>query len=114
MIQIDKATGTVAKDQLVRISSAHPKNRSEPDNAPKLREGIVKELTDAIKSRIANKPSTLILDKSGMSLNGVPIATYTSGTADLSQRILSDLNKRGASTNSPELTSSSNLQVAQP
>src|SRR6476620_5697990 len=41
-----------------------------------MREGIVKEITDVVMTKVRDNRMDLVFDKSGMSLNGVPVVMY--------------------------------------
>jgi serine/threonine protein kinase/Skp family chaperone for outer membrane proteins len=67
------------------------------EQALKMREGIVKEITAQIKS-LAGTVDNMIFDKSGMSLNGVPIVMFSPGGADMSSKVITALNQSQSSS----------------
>src|SRR5437879_11201875 len=48
------------------------RERQLQEQAMRMREGIVKEITDIVMDRVKTQSMDLVFDKSGMSLNGVP------------------------------------------
>ena len=78
----------------------------------RMREGIVKEITDAITTSTASGRPALILDKSGNSLNGVPLVLFNAGIPDFSDGIVAALNKATSAGAAPSLVSSTRLKVA--
>src|SRR5213075_3551559 len=48
------------------------RERQLQEQAMRMREGIVKEITDVVMERVKANNMDLVFDKSGMSLNGVP------------------------------------------
>jgi Skp family chaperone for outer membrane proteins len=57
-----------------------------------MREGIVKEITDAILKGVQQTPGALVVDISGLSMNGVPVVSYVSGVPDFSDDVIAGLN----------------------
>ena len=49
------------------------RERQLQEQALRMREGIVKEITDVVMEKVRANSLDLVFDKSGMSLNGVPI-----------------------------------------
>src|SRR5437660_7399959 len=52
------------------------RERQLQEQAMPMREGIVKEITDIVIDRVKSQNMDLVFDKSGMSLNGVPLVMY--------------------------------------
>src|SRR4029077_21117611 len=75
----------------------------------RVREGIVKEITDVVIEKVKTKSLDFVLDKSGMSINGVPVVMYAPDNVDFTNEIIDTLNKPGraaASTKKPAAASS--------
>src|SRR5881394_926281 len=53
------------------------RERQLQEQALRMREGIVKEITDVVMDRVKTQNVDLVFDKSGMSLNGVPLVMYS-------------------------------------
>ena len=49
------------------------RERQLQEQALRMREGIVKEITDVVMEKVKAQNLDLVFDKSGMSLNGVPL-----------------------------------------
>ena len=60
-----------------------------------MREGIVKEITDVVMTKVRDNKMDLVFDKSGMSLNGVPVVMYAPDSFDFTNDIMTVLNKPG-------------------
>ena len=61
----------------------------------RVREGIVKEITDVVIEKVKTKNLDFVLDKSGMSINGVPVVMYAPENVDFTNEIVDTLNKPG-------------------
>ena len=64
----------------------------------RMREGIVKEITDVVIEKVRTKSLDFVLDKSGMSINGVPVVLYAPENVDFTNEIIETLNKPGRAT----------------
>ena len=64
--------------------------------AMRMREGIVKEITDVVLERVKTNGMDLVFDKSGLSTNYVPLVLYSKDTADFTTEIITALNKKAA------------------
>ena len=53
------------------------RERQLQEQAMRMREGIVKEITDVVMEKVKANRMDLVFDKSGMSLNGVPVLMYS-------------------------------------
>jgi len=84
------------------------RERQLQEQAMRMREGIVKEITDIVMDKVKTNHMDLVLDRSGMSLNGVPVVMYAPDNVDFTSDIITVLNKPGRSTAiSTERTSAS-------
>ena len=61
----------------------------------RMREGIVKEITDVVMEKVKAKSLEFVLDKSGVSINGVPVVLYAPESVDFTNEIIETLNKPG-------------------
>jgi outer membrane protein len=75
-----------------------------------MREGIVKEITDVVMTKVRDNRMDLVFDKSGMSLNGVPVVMYAPDSFDFTNDIMTVLNKPGRAS-SVEKTSAGPSQA---
>lgn len=71
------------------------RERQLQEQALRMREGIVKEITDIVMDRVRSQNMDLVFDKSGMSLNGVPLVMYARDNYDFTNEVISALNKPG-------------------
>ncbi len=76
------------------------RERQLQEQALRMREGIVKEITDVVMDKVKANNMELVFDKSGMSLNGVPVLMYSRDNTDFTTDIISVLNKPGRATTS--------------
>src|SRR6201997_4051886 len=67
----------------------------------RVREGIVKEITDVVIEKVKTKSLDFVLDKSGMSINGVPVVMYAPDNVDFTNEIIDTLNKPGRAAAPP-------------
>jgi outer membrane protein len=65
--------------------------------AMRMREGIVKEITEVVLERVKTNGMDLVFDKSGLSQNFVPVLLYSKDSADFTTEIITALNKKAAS-----------------
>jgi outer membrane protein len=64
----------------------------------RMREGLVKEITDVVMEKVKAKSLDFVLDKSGISINGVPVVMYAPENVDFTNEIIDTLNKPGRAT----------------
>jgi Skp family chaperone for outer membrane proteins len=71
------------------------RERQLQEQALRMREGIVKEITDVVMERVKASKLDLVFDKSGNSLNGVPVVMYAPDSVDFTTDVIATLNKPG-------------------
>src|ERR1700724_3992012 len=71
------------------------RERQLQEQAMRMREGIVKEITDVVNEKVKANAPDLVFDKSGMSLNGVPLLMYSKENGDFTNDVVAVLNKPG-------------------
>jgi len=71
------------------------RERQLQEQALRMREGIVKEITDVVNARVKSQSLDLVFDKSGMSLNGVPLLLFSRDNIDFTTDVVTELNKPG-------------------
>jgi outer membrane protein len=71
------------------------RERQLQEQALRMREGIVKEITEVVMDRVKSQNLDLVFDKSGMSLNGVPLLLFSRDSVDFTTDIVTALNKPG-------------------
>ena len=93
------------------------RERQLQEQALRMREGIVKEITDIVMDRVKTQNMDLVFDKSGMSLNGVPLVMYSRDNYDFTNDVIATLNKPGRvspETKTTESTSTTSPAVRTP
>ncbi len=63
------------------------------DQAVRMRNDIVDEITKLVQEKVRTDSYDLVFDKSGQSLNGVPIVLFSRDNMDFSEDIIAALNK---------------------
>src|SRR5213075_1390860 len=76
------------------------RERQLQEQALRMREGIVKEITDVVMDKVKTNSLDLVFDKSGMSLNGLPLVMYSRDNYDFTNDVVTVLNKPGRATTS--------------
>jgi len=79
-----------------------------------MREGIVKEISDVVMDKVKTNNLDFVFDKSGMSLNGVPLLMYSRDNVDFTNDIITVLNKPGRSTASAEKPATTTAPAGSP
>jgi outer membrane protein len=71
------------------------RERQLQEQAMRMREGLVKEITDVVNEKVKANGLDLVFDRSGMSLNGVPLLMYSKENVDFTNDVVAVLNKPG-------------------
>ena len=94
------------------------RERQLQEQLMRIREGIVKEITDVVMERVKSNNLDLVFDKSGMSINGVPVLMYSHDNIDFTNDIITVLNKPGRvtapATRTSTTTSATPARAAKP
>ncbi|MBA2431338.1 MAG: OmpH family outer membrane protein [Chthoniobacterales bacterium] len=88
----DKITGIKNMEREIN-EFRQTRERQLQEQALRMREGIVKEITDVVMERVRANNLDLVFDKSGMSLNGVPLLMYSRDTVEFTNDVVTALNK---------------------
>src|SRR5438552_5918296 len=101
----DKKTGMAKErdDKIANIKSMEreisdfrqTRERQLQEQLMRMREGIVKEITDVVMEKVKANNLDLVFDKSGMSINGVPVLMYSHDNIDFTNDIIAVFNKPG-------------------
>src|SRR5436189_5934284 len=83
------------------------RERQLQEQLMRVREGIVKEITEVVMEKVKTNNLDLVFDKSGMSINGVPVVMYSHANVDFTYDVLVLLNKPGRATALTTKTSTS-------
>ena len=76
------------------------RERQLQEQLMRVREGIVKEITDVVMEKVKTNNMDLVFDKSGMSINGVSFLLYSHDNIDFTNDIIAVLNKPGRAASS--------------
>ena len=92
------------------------RERQLQEQLMRVREGIVKEITDVVMEKVKTNNMDLVFDKSGMSINGVPFLLYSHDNIDFTNDIITVLNKpgRAASSTAKATSSATPARAAKP
>src|SRR2546421_11901260 len=74
------------------------RERQLQEQAMRMRENIVKEITDVIMERVKSSNYDLVFDKSGPSMNGVNVVLHSKDSMDFTTDVITALNKKPATT----------------
>ena len=74
------------------------RERQLQEQAMRMRESIVKEITDVIMERVKSANYDLVFDKSGPSMNGVNVVLHSKDSMDFTTDVITALNKKPATT----------------
>ena len=74
------------------------RERQLQEQLMRVREGIVKEITEVVLEKVKANHLDLVLDKSGMSINGVPVLLFAPDNIDFTNDVVAVLNKPGRAT----------------
>src|SRR5437879_341061 len=125
-LSADKKTQTAKErdDKIAKIKSMEreisdfrqTRERQLQDQLMRMREGIVKEITDVVMEKVKTNNMDLVFDKSGMSINGVPFLLYSHDNIDFTNDIITVLNKpgRAASSTAKATSSATPARAAKP
>src|ERR1043166_3320436 len=74
------------------------RERQLQEQAMRMRENIVKEITDVIMEKVKGANYDLVLDTSGPSMNGVNIVLHSKDSFDFTTDVITALNKKPVTT----------------
>jgi outer membrane protein len=78
------------------------RERQLQEQAMRMRDNIVKEITDVIMERVKAANYDLVFDKSGQSVSSVPLIIHSKDNMDFTTEVITALNKRPAPTTTTE------------
>ena len=90
------------------------RERQLQEQALRMREGIVKEITEVVMDKVKTQNLDLVFDRSGMSLNGVPLLMFSRDNVDFTSDVVAVLNKPGRATSTEKSTSTSSSATTPP
>lgn len=74
------------------------RERQLQEQAMRMRENIVKEITDVIMERVKTNNYDIVFDKSGQSMNGVNVLMHAKDSMDFTTDVITALNKNPVTT----------------
>ena len=83
------------------------RERQLQEQLMRMREGIVKEITEVVMEKVKANNFDLVFDRSGTSLNGVPVLMFSHDNADFTNDVIAVLNRPGRATASAVKTGAS-------
>jgi outer membrane protein len=78
------------------------RERQLQEQAMRMREGIIKEITDIIMERVKTNNFDLVFDKSGPSMNGVQVLLHSKDNMDFTTDVITALNSKPGATTTTE------------
>ena len=90
------------------------RERQLQEQLMRVREGIVKEITDVVMEKVKANHFDLVFDRSGMSINGVPFLLYAPDNVDFTNDIITVLNKPGRAPSSTAKAAATPAKAAKP
>jgi outer membrane protein len=90
------------------------RERQLQEQLMRVREGIVKEITDVVMEKVKANHLELVFDKSGVSINGVPVLMYAPDNVDFTNDVIAVLNKPGRAAASTGKASPTPAKAAKP
>ena len=81
------------------------RERQLQEQALRMREGIVKEITDVLMEKVKAANYDFVFDKTGQSLSGVPVVMYSRDNVDMTTEVITALNKAKTTTTEKPATS---------
>jgi outer membrane protein len=101
-IRSEKATELQNMDREIREFQASREKQLQ-EQSVRMRAGIVDDINAVVSARVKAESYNLVFDKSGPSLNGVPIVLYAMDSYDFTDTVVTALNKtRGKDTSSSD------------
>src|SRR5215468_1702725 len=76
------------------------RERQLQEQLMRVREGIVKEISDVVMEKVKANNLDLVFDKSGLSVNGVPVLMFSHDNIDFTNDVIAVLNKPGRAASS--------------
>jgi outer membrane protein len=71
------------------------RERQLQEQLMRMREGIVKEITEVVLEKVKANNFDLVFDRSGTSMNGVPVLMFSHDNADFTNDVIAVLNRPG-------------------
>lgn len=103
-IRSDKAAEAQSIDRELR-EFGQTREKQLQEQSVRMRAAIVEEINNVVQAKVHSDNYDLVLDKSGPSLNGVPIVLYARESYDFTDTVVTALNKnKGSADVAPAAT----------
>ena len=99
----DKAVEAQNQDREIR-EFGQTREKQLQEQSVRMRAGIVEEINVVVKDKVKSDGYDLVFDKSGPSLNGVPIVLYSRDSYDFTAAVVTALNKNKGTAEVPAAT----------
>jgi outer membrane protein len=80
------------------------RERQLQEQAMRMRESIIKEITEIIMERVKTNNYDMVFDKSGPSMNGVQLVLHSKDSMDFTTDVITALNKKPVTADKPATT----------
>lgn len=95
-VRTEKATELQGMDREIREFQQNREKQLQ-EQSVRMRGGIVEEINKVVEAKVKAEQFDLVLDKSGPSLNGVPIVLFSRETYEFTPDVVTALNKNKGS-----------------
>jgi outer membrane protein len=102
-LRTDKAAEAQNQDREIR-EFGQTREKQLQEQSVRMRAGIVEEINNVVKEKVKSEGYDLVFDKSGPSLNGVPIVLYSRDSYDFTASVITALNKSKGTAEAPAAT----------
>lgn len=96
----DKATELQSMDREIREYQT-TREKQLQEKSVRMRAGIVDDINKVVSDKVKAENFDFVFDKSGPSLNGVPIVLFSRDSYDFTDSVINALNKNRSSADSP-------------
>jgi len=96
----DKATELQSMDREIREYQT-TREKQLQEKSVRMRAGIVDDINKIVTDKVKAENFDFVFDKSGPSLNGVPIVLFSRDSYDFTDSVINALNKNRATSDSP-------------
>ena len=100
-LRSEKATDLQGMDKEIR-EFQQQREKQLQEQSVRMRAGIVDDINKVVSDRVKAESYDIVLDKSGPSLNGVPIVLFSRDTYEFTDAVVTALNKNKVKEPTPE------------
>ncbi len=110
----DEKIGTIKNMEREINEFRQTREKQLQEQAVRMRDGIVKEITDVVMARVKAGNMDLVFDTSGVSLNGVPMVLFARQDWDFTSEVVTELNKNAPAAKAPAKSAAEPKAAATP